>query len=256
MEKPFFSENPEGSWRARETQGNIYIEGEMETDSGIWRQLRDLVIDNYKEHGVDQKLIDQFVRHNAQVEDFVDKFADAEQFTPKEKEIAILAAILHDIAKGYGDFLKHAEEGGEMAEQILLDIGTSPELAYSVRLAIERHMGPAGFPTEEARKVYGPDFQFPVYDTKVGQLVYDCDILTQLTREGFDKLLAIRESSDEYIVEDTAVAQASGKTLSQVRYLSALKSARESLGLIKTKTVREKAEEYWLKIEDEYKDYV
>lgn len=256
MEKPFFSENPEGSWRSRETQGNIFLEGEIETNPEILRQLRDVVSEGYKEHGVDQKLIDQFIRHNAQVEGFVDKFADKEQFTPKEKEIAILAAILHDIAKGYRDFLKHAEEGGAMAEQILRDMGTSPELAYSVRLAIERHMGSAGFPTEEAKKAYGEDFQYPVYDTKVGQLVYDCDILTQLTREGFDKLLAIRESSDEYTAEDSSVAQASGKTLSQVRYLSALKSARESLGLIKTKTVREAAEEYWLKIEDEYKDYV
>ncbi len=256
MEKSFFSENPEGSWRARETQGNIFLEGKMETDPQIWQQLRDMVSEGYKEHGVDQKLIDQFVRHNAQVEDFVDKFADNEQFTPKEKEIAILAAIMHDITKGYVDFLKHAEKGGEMAEQILLDMGTRPELAYSVRLAIERHMGSAGFPTEEARKAYGEDFQYPAYDTKVGQLVYDCDILTQLTREGFDKLLAIRESSDEYTAEDNITAQASGKTLGQVRFLSVLKSARESLGLIKTKSVKEKAEEYWLKIEDEYKDYI
>jgi len=256
MEKPFFSENSEESWRAKETQADIYLEGEMETDSEIWKQLRETVADCYKEHGVDQKLIEQFVRHNAQVEGFVNEFADAEHFTKKEKEIAILAAIMHDITKGYGDFLKHGEEGGIMAEQILLDLGKSPELARSVRLVIERHMGTAGFPTEEARKVYGEDFQYPMYDTKVEQLVYECDILTQLTREGFDKLLAIRESSDEYTAEDNITAQASGKTLGQVRYLSVLKSARESLGLIKTKTVREKAEEYWLKIEDEYKDYV
>lgn len=256
MEKPFFSENPERSWRARETEGNIFLEGEMETDPEIWQQLRDTVTECYKEHGVDQNLIDQFVRHNAQVEDFVSKFADAEQFTPKEKEIAILAAIMHDITKGYGDFLKHAEEGGIMAEQILRDIGVSPELAWSVRLAITRHMGPAGFPTEKAKEAYGDDFQYPAYDTKVGQLVYDCDILTQLTQEGFDKLLTIRESSEEFTAEDNIAAQASGKTLSQIRFLSVLRSARQSLELISTKKVKEKAEEYWLEIESKYKDYM
>lgn len=256
MEKPFFSENPERSWRAKETQGNIFLEGEMETNPEIWKHLRDMVTEGYKEHGVAQDMIEQFVRHNAQVEGFVNDFADAEQFTPKEKEIAILAAIMHDITKGYRDFLKHAEEGGEMAEQILRDMGVSPELAWSVRLAIERHMGPAGFPTEKAKEAYGEDFQYPIYDTKVGQLVYDCDILTQLTQEGFDKLLTIRESSDEYMAEDRAAAEASGKTLNQVKFLSVLRSARQSVDLITTKSIKDEADMMWRKIEDEYKDYM
>lgn len=146
---------------------DIFIDGPMETKED-WPKLREIVLENYRKNGVDDKLIEQFDIHNNQVKEFVIEFSEKEGFTEKEKEIAILAAILHDITKGYGDFLKHGEEGGQMAEEILLEMGKSPELAWSVRLAIERHMGPAGYPTEKAKKAHGQNFEYPKYATKVG----------------------------------------------------------------------------------------
>lgn len=249
MERASFNENSEGL-------PDIYIEGAVETSPEERIKLRDAVVACYKEHGVDAKLIEQFVRHNGQVEGFVSKFSKIELFTGKQQEIAELAAILHDIAKGYGDFLEHGKVGGEMAENLLLEMGKSPELAYSVKLAIERHMGPAGYPTEKAKAAYGQDFEYPKYATEVGQMVYDCDILTQLTQEGFEKLLMIRELSEENTKEDEITAEEKGRTLNQVRYLSVLNSARKSLELIKTRSVKDEAEKLWQKIEGEYKEYL
>lgn len=239
-----------------ELQENVFLEGNMETDEKIWRKLRDMVADCYRKNGVKEEMIKQFVVHNKQVENFVAEFSEKEGFTDKEKEIAILSAIFHDIAKGYGDFLKHGEEGGQTAEKILLEIGVSEGLARSVRLGIERHMGAEGYPAEKAKEAYGENFKYPAYETKVGQMIYECDILTQLTREGFDKILMLRELNEKNIAEDKKRAEEKGMTVNQVRFLSVLDSARKSLELIKTKSVKKYAERLWRGIEGEYKEYL
>ncbi len=232
---------------------NYRLEGPAETTEEMRDELMEVVEKYYNDHDVSEDLIKQFMIHNGQVRDYVKKFSAIEDFTAKEEEIAALAAILHDITKGWGDFLKHGEEGGEIAEKILRDVGVSKELAKSVRLAIERHMGPDGYPTRKAKEKFGEDFEYPRYQTKVGQMVYECDILTQLTPEGFKKILLLREKDPKNIKEDENVAKKKKITVEKARFLSVLESACESLKLITTPSVRREAEKLWQEIEEKYK---
>lgn len=244
-----------------EEHPDIFLDGAMETRED-WPRLREVVMGYYRENRVDGKLIEQFNIHNKQVEDFVIEFSRKEGFTEKEQEIAVLAAIMHDITKGYGDFLKHGEEGGQLAEKMLLGMGKSPELAWSVRLAIERHMGQAGYPTKKAREAYGENFEYPKYSTEVGQLVYECDILTQLTPEGFSKILLLRSQDKNDLAEDMKRAKEekdSGMTVEKARFLSVLKSAQESYDIIrsgKLNSIREEADKFWQRIQEKYKEYL
>jgi len=231
---------------------NYLLEGPPETTKEMQDELMHIVEEYYKDHEVSEDLTKQFMIHNRQVRDYVERFSAEEEFGDKEKEIATLAAILHDITKGWGNFLKHGKEGGEIAEGILLDMGISKELAKSVRLAIERHMGPDGYPTRKAKEKYGEDFEYPKYQTKVGQIVFECDILTQLTPEGFAKILLLREKDKNNFAEDAKRAAEEDMTIEKARFLSVLESARKSLELIATPSVKREAEELWKKIEEEY----
>lgn len=251
------------SYNNREITGkspDIFIDGPMETKKDEdWPKLRKIVTACYKENSVDDKLIEQFNIHNKQVESFVAECSKKESFTEKQQEIAVLAAIMHDITKGYGNFLEHGEEGGQLAEQILLDMGKSPELAWSVKLAIERHMGSSGYPAEKAKEAYGQDFEYPKYSTEVGELVYECDILTQLTPEGLDKILLLRENDENDLAEDMKRAEEEDMTVEKARFLSVLKSAQASYEIIKSgklNSVKEKADEYWQGIKEKYKEYL
>lgn len=235
---------------------NYRLEGPAETTKEMQDELMKVVEKYYKDHGISEDLIKQFMVHNAQVRDFVETFSEEEKFTSKEKEIATLAAILHDITKGQGDFLKHGEEGGKIAEATLIGMGISEGLAKSVRLAIERHMGSDGYPTKKAKETYGEDFEYPKYQTKVGQMVYECDILTQLTKEGFEKILLLRKTDADNLEEDRKAAGEKNITIEEARILSALESAKKSLELITMPSVRREAENRWEEIEKEYKEYL
>jgi hypothetical protein len=208
------------------------LSGRKETDEKTYGRLQRAVEEGYRRQGVPEELIDQYGLHNAQVEGFAKRFAEEAGFTPKETEIAVLGAILHDVGKGSGDFVDHGEIGGRRAEEILLEEGLSPELIRSVRLAVERHMGQEGYPAEMAKEKYGPDFTYPQPRTKVGELLYLCDILTQITPEGFGKIVWLREHDPRDLSEDEGVAHENGISLLQARHLSALKSAQKAYALI------------------------
>lgn len=235
---------------------NYRLEGPAETTKEMQDELMDVVEKYYKDHEVGEDLIGQFMVHNAQVRNYIERFSAEEKFSDKEKEIAILAAILHDIAKGWGDFLKHGEKGGEIAEGILCDMGISKDLAKSVRLAIERHMGPDGYPTRKAKEKFGENFEYPKYQTKVGQMVFECDILTQLTPEGFEKILLLREKDPQNVKEDESVAEEKNITVEKARFLSVLESAKKSLDLVETESIIKYAEELWQKIQEEYHEHL
>lgn len=238
-----------------------FLEGEMETNEKIWEKLNELVRKNYEGHNVDEELIRQFMIHNRQVEDFVKRFSEEEEFNDKEKEIAVLSAILHDVAKGYGNFLEHGEEGGRLAKEILINIGVSEDLAESVRLGIERHMGREGYPAKLAKEKYGESFEYPMPKTKVGEMLYKCDILTQLTKEGFDKILLLRETDPENLKEDEGVAAEKNISVKGARLLSVLESAKKSYELIMRdsdnplESVKEYATELWEGLRKEYPIY-
>jgi HD superfamily phosphodiesterase len=214
------------------SQEDPYLEGSAETDEAFRENLREGVEENYRQQGVGEQLITEFMTHNNQVEEFVKRFAAEEGFTAKEEEIAVLSAILHDVAKGYGEFVRHGEEGGQLAEAMLRSLGLGEELARSVRLAIERHMGREGFPARAAKDKFGEDHEYPEPRTKIGELLYKCDILTQLTPAGLRKIVALRGKDADMLKEDEEVAESEGITVEEARKLSALRSAKESLGII------------------------
>ena len=232
-----------------------FLEGDMETNEKDWEILEETVEDFYRSKNISREMLKQFVVHNRQVKDFTVRFSEEENFNEREKEIAILSAILHDITKGSGEFEFHGEEGGKIAEKILLEIRKSPDLAESVKLAIVRHMGKEGYPTKVAKEKYGDDFEYPEPVTRVGQLVYECDILTQLTMEGFGKILHLRKTDQENIKKDQKTALEKNITQEQVALLSVLKSAKESYDLISIESVKEFAEKLWQKIQEDYGDY-
>lgn len=239
----------------------IILTGGMETDEEMWKKLRNEVERNYMDKEVDPELIREFVRHNLQVEDFARRFSEAEGFNDKEKEIVIIGAILHDIAKGYGEFLEHGEEGGRLAKKILLESGVSEDLAESVRLGIVRHMGQEGYPAELARHKFGENFVYPQVSTKVGDMLYRCDILTQLTREGIDKIISLRKTDLDNVREDERVAAEKGISVGEARFLSAIESAKKSYDIIMKdsdlplESVKEYARKIWEHIPKDYKDY-
>ena len=232
-----------------------FLKGSMETNEKDWKLLEEAVEDFYKSSGIVVETIEQFIVHNRQVKDFVMRFSDKEGFNEREKEIAILSAILHDVAKGSGEFELHGKEGGEIAEKMLLEMRKSPELARSVKLAIVRHMGKEGYPARLAKEKYGDNFEYPQPATKVGQLVYECDILTQLTREGFEKILHLRKIDEKDIKEDKKIALERNITQEEATLFSVLKGAEESFNLIKIKSVKKFAEKLWREIQEKYSQY-
>lgn len=233
----------------------VFLEGKMEMKDEEWNLVRNKVKEEYIKNDLPEKTIELFNGHNKHVEDFVRKFSEEEKFNERETEIALLAAIMHDIAKGSGEFEMHGEVGGERAENILLEMGKSEKLARSVNLAIMRHMGQEGWPAMKAKEKYGPDFEFPKYATRVGQMVYECDILTQLTKEGFNKIVHLRGMDKKLRKEDEEEALRRGVTREWAAAESALKSAQTSLGLIKTKSVHDFAERLFKEIKGDYSEH-
>ncbi|MCK5490835.1 MAG: HD domain-containing protein [Candidatus Pacebacteria bacterium] len=238
---------------------DIRINGPVEIRNEALQKFREVVEEYYVNNNVDADLIEQLAKHNQQVEDFVRDYSgeDKESFDVKEREIAILAAIFHDITKVSGDFLDHGKDGGRIAEKILQENGVSFELAHSVSLAIERHMGgEEGYPGRMAKKEFGKKFKYPIYKTRVAQMVYECDILTQLTPEGFEKILLLRENDEENRIEDEKVAEEKRITRKEASILSALQSAKESLSFIKMKFIEEDANKFWDEMQKKYRDLI
>ena len=229
-----------------------FLTGEMETNEKDWKLLEKMVEDFYKTQGVPKKTLEHFVVHNKQVKDFVIKFSREENFKKREIEIVILSAILHDIAKGFENFELHGEKGGEIAEKMLLKIGKSLLLAQSVKLAIIRHMGEEGYPARMAKKKYGDDFKYPKPATIVGQMLYECDILTQLTSSGFAKLLHLRKTNKKDITDDKETALRENITQEEAALFSVLRNAKESYNLIKIKLIKKFADNLLREIQKKY----
>jgi len=87
-------------------------------------------------------------------------------------------------------------------------------------------------------------------------MLYFCDILTQLTDEGFSKIMVLRETDPKCLAEDRKIAAEKGLSTEKVRKMSALKSARELYEII-TKTsefpsLRDYAQKLWNELHNQY----
>ncbi len=237
----------------------LFLTGPAETDELDLEILRRKVLEAYIDRGIDDGTRRRFVAHNMQVEEYVAIFSKEECFNEKETEISRLDAILHDNAKGNADFLLHGYSGGIVAEKWLLEMKKSPELALSVRRAIERHMGDKGYPADLLRKIAGRDACFPSPASKIAELVYCCDIMTQLTPEGINKIVHLREINYLDTIEDKKTAEEKGISIQDATLLSALASTKKSYEIIKKskiESVKKFAKNSWLDIEKRYFEYL
>ena len=73
-----------------QTKQDPFIEGPTETTEDTCEELRKKVEKYYETNDISEDLIKQFVIHNDQVEYFVNRFSEEENFNEKEKEIALL----------------------------------------------------------------------------------------------------------------------------------------------------------------------
>ena len=131
------------------------------------------------------------------------------------KEIVETAAWLHDIGKSDKDniFLDHPSSGAKIAEDLLKEKGTNPELIKEICHIIETHMGPpAGkFLLSELEKA-GRTFDFPRPDTKESKIVYDADMIDLCSPFGIAKIIHLGAKRGENFLDsiegakDTAFA--------------------------------------------------
>lgn len=230
-----------------------HLTGKRETTIEEIQELNKAVEEMYKKDGVHKDLMKLFMIHNNQVFYLVRQIAKAEGFNERELEIAEIAAILHDIKKG-GEFEMHGELGGQEAKRILLKMGKSEGLAESVRLAIVRHMGNDGFVGEQARKKFGENFRYEEPKTRVGQSLYDADMLTIMTPEGIDKLLKLRETVPELVRQDEETSRNSnGKiTVEDAKFNTIRNSILNTAHSIKLKHSKEIAKDLLNYIKNKY----
>ena len=210
-----------------------FLTGKRETDPFDVERIFQAVEKTYEEDGLDPETLRLFMLHNRQVLDFVRQIGAGEKFDEREQEISELAAALHDFMKGRVPFEEHGDAGGLEAEKILQAMGRSSELARSVRLAIERHMGNSGFVGERAKAKYGEDFRYPEPATRVGECVYEADMLTILTDGGVEKLLHLRSTVPELMREDEVYAEQHQVTPEDARFTSVKGSVLNSLAVMK-----------------------
>lgn len=85
-------------------------------------------------------------------------------------------------------------------------------------------------------------------------MVYECDILTQLTQEGFDKILLLRKSDSDNLGEDRKVAKEKNIPIEQARLILVIESAKKSFNFIKPGSeIKKYADSLWRDIQKKYK---
>lgn len=228
-----------------------YLKGKRETSDKDTETFVGKVEEKYKADGLDEKTQEHFRIHNRQVLDLVREIAREEKLDEGELEIAELAAIFHDIAKG-GDFVNHGKNGGELAREIILAAGKSPKLAESVKTAIERHMANTGYVGIKAREKFGSDFRYEEPETRAEQCLYDADMLAIVTPEGVRKLLRLRQITPKDLEDDKKVSQEKNISVEDAALLTVAKSIKNSLESIKLDSSRKIAQRLLEKVLKEY----
>jgi len=126
------------------------------------------------------------------------------------KEIVETAAWLHDIGKSDKDStpINHHTYGVKIAEDLLKEKGTNPELIKGICHSIETHMGPptAKFWLLELKKV-GRTFDFPRPDTKESKIIYDADMIDLCSPFGIAKIIHLRAKYGKDFLESIESAK-------------------------------------------------
>ena len=230
------------------------IESELENKINLLKDyVKEVYLKSAEGDPKKEMQVKEFNRHNEDILDFVEELTE-EEMSPEDKEMAKLAAILHDIAKFNAPLVKHGFEGAKMAETKLKELNFDKEMVQQVKNAIERHMGPIpGFMANEAKKweeKTGEKIEFPRPKSTVDKLLYDADMLSLISLRGIQKILTIRENTDVFQEEDEKTAAKEGITVEEARWRSALKSAYEAADSLFTESAKRKAYQFLIEAEE------
>lgn len=117
------------------------------------------------------------------------------------------AALLHDATKERGvedpkeRFCTHGAEGAKYAAAVIRRLGKSDAFVESVSVAIEQHMGPAGFSWSHRRNRFMTRFcsrSYPKPGAVEAKVLYDIDMLDLMTVDGVLKVVNNRQTNPEF----------------------------------------------------------
>jgi hypothetical protein len=211
-----------------------------------FEQLREQVRQRYARSGQPPEVVRALNEHNDRVLRHAEDIARGEGLDENETDILKMVSALHDIAKADTHLMLHADVGAEDAENALRGLGKSEEIIDAVVQGIKCHMGPFPFIDEETEKYAertGEHIHHPRPDSKLDRLFYDADMLALIDIEGIEKVVVLRQTSDEFIAEDKQVAAQEAITPRAAAYRSAMQSVHRAVETLFSDTARKLADE-------------
>ena len=204
--------------------------------------LLDYVTARYRSSGQPPDVVEALNQHNYRVLGHVDAIAEGEHLSTDDHELLRTIAILHDVAKADTHLMLHADVGSDVAREKLQELGKDEAFIATVENAIRCHLGPFPFIEEEAEKYAqrtGEHLHLPRPDTEIEWLFYDADMLALMDIEGIEKVRVLRETTDDFVVEDEATARKEGGTPRAAAYRSALQSVKRAADTLHSATAKQ-----------------
>lgn len=214
----------------------------------------------------------EFFNHTEEVLSYVSKFSVKAGLNEKERKIAEIAAVLHDLGKTRAPppeasevrlyvLANHHEMGAAIVDSAVSDdfLGKNgfakeefAEVREAVKQCIREHMGPhPGFMTDVLNGVNRelaekglPQIVHPQPSSKPSQVLFAADMASMISENGIRKILAIRADKPAvYGKHHEALLKATNKTADQIRYeeyalLSVLKSGEDVVGILSAQNPR------------------
>jgi hypothetical protein len=203
--------------------------------------LRGLVRRRYARSGQAPDVVEALNEHNDRVLEHVEEICAGEKLDESSLQLVKTIAILHDIAKADTHLMLHADIGGDDAAAALRELGKDEAFIAEVQRGIRCHMGPFPFIEEEAKKYAertGDHLHLPRPDTEIEKLFYDADMLALMDIEGIEKVVVLRQTTQDFIAEDEETSTAEGITPRAAAYRSALQSCERAAATLFSATAR------------------
>lgn len=203
--------------------------------------LRALVSNRYAQSGQPPDVVKALDEHNDRVLRHVDEIASGEGLDVAAHEILRTIAVLHDVAKADTHLMLHADVGSDVAGEQLRAMGKDDAFITEVQRGIRCHMGPFPFIEEEAQKYArktGEHLDFPRPQSLIEKLFYDADMLALIDIAGVEKVVVLRQTTDEFIEEDERTSSEEGITARAAAYRSALQSVQRAADTLFSETAR------------------
>lgn len=206
--------------------------------------LRDVVRKRYADSGQPPDVVKALNEHNDRVLEHAEAIAEGEGLSAEETDLLRVIAVLHDIAKADTHLVLHADAGSEAAAEELRRLDKSEEFVAAVEQGIRCHMGPFPFIDEEAEKYAkrtGQEVDLPRPRAPIDKLFYDADMLALIDTEGIEKVVVLRQSTEDFIEEDERTSAEEGISTRAAAYRSAMQSVTRAAETLFSPTARELA---------------